>query len=33
MPPPAVANLVGFSYNFTQRHAQQARQRWSRYIT
>jgi hypothetical protein len=33
MPPPVVANLLGYSHNCTQRHAQLAAQPWSRYVT
>ena len=33
MPPPVVANLLGYSHSCTQRHAQLAGQPWSRYIT
>jgi hypothetical protein len=30
MPPPVVANLLGYSHSCTQRHAQLAGQPWSR---
>lgn len=33
IPPPVVANLLGYSHNCTQRHAQLAAQPWSRYVT
>ncbi|HUH70510.1 MAG TPA: recombinase XerD [Mycobacterium sp.] len=33
IPPPVVANLLGYSNNCTQRHAQLAAQPWSRYVT
>jgi hypothetical protein len=33
IPPPVVANLLGFTNNCTQRHAQLAGQLWSRYVT
>jgi glutamate synthase domain-containing protein 2 len=32
-PPPRVAELLGYSYNTTQRHAQIATQPWARYAT
>jgi hypothetical protein len=32
-PPPLVAELLGYSYNTTQRHAQIAAQPWARYVT
>jgi hypothetical protein len=32
-PPPLVAELLGYSYNTTQRHAQIAAQPWARYAT
>ena len=32
-PPPVVANLLGYSHNCTQRHAQLAAQTWARYVT
>ena len=31
--PPLVAELLGYSYQVTQRHAELAAQPWSRYIT
>jgi hypothetical protein len=33
IPPPVVAELLGYSHNCTQRHAQSAAQPWSRYVT
>jgi hypothetical protein len=33
IPPPVVAQLLGYSHNCTQYHAEQAGQRWSRYVT
>jgi hypothetical protein len=33
VPPPVVANLLGYSHNCTQYHAEQAGHRWSRYVT
>ena len=33
IPPPVVANLLGYSHNCTQRHAQLAAQTWARYVT
>jgi hypothetical protein len=33
IPPPVVANLLGYSHNCTQRHAQLAAQPWARYVT
>lgn len=32
-PPPLVAELLGYSYNTAQRHAQIAAQPWARYVT
>ena len=32
-PPPLVAELLGYSYNTTQRHAEIAAQPWARYVT
>jgi hypothetical protein len=32
-PPPLVAELLGYSYNATQRHAEIAAQPWARYVT
>jgi hypothetical protein len=32
-PPPLVAELLGYSYNTTQRHAEIAAQPWARYAT
>ena len=32
-PPPPVAELLGYSYNTTQRHAEIAAQPWARYVT
>jgi hypothetical protein len=32
-PPPLVAELLGYSYQVTQRHAELAAQPWSRFIT
>ena len=31
-PPPLVAELLGYSYNVTQRHAEIAAQPWARYV-
>lgn len=33
VPPPLVAELLGYSYQVTQRHAELAGQPWSRYVT
>jgi hypothetical protein len=33
VPPPLVADLLGYSYQVTQRHADLAAQPWSRYVT
>jgi len=33
VPPPVVANLLGYSHNCTQYHAERAGHRWSRYVT
>jgi hypothetical protein len=33
VPPPLVAELLGYSYQVTQRHAELAAQPWSRYVT
>jgi hypothetical protein len=33
VPPPLVAELLGYSYQVTQRHADLAAQPWSRYVT
>ena len=33
IPPPVVANLLGYSHNCTQCHAELAAQPWSRYVT
>jgi hypothetical protein len=33
VPPPLVAELLGYSYNVTQRHAEIAAQPWARYVT
>jgi hypothetical protein len=33
IPPPVVANLLGYSHNCTQYHAERAGHRWSRYVT
>lgn len=33
IPPPVVANLLGYSHTCTQYHAQHAAQTWSRYVT
>jgi hypothetical protein len=33
IPPPLVAELLGYSYQVTQRHAELAAQPWSRYVT
>jgi hypothetical protein len=33
VPPPLVAELLGYSHQVTQRHAEMASQRWSRYVT
>ncbi len=33
IPPPVVAQLLSYSHNCTQRHAQLAAQPWSRYVT
>ena len=33
VPPPLVAELLGYSYQVTQRHAEIAAQPWSRYVT
>ena len=33
LPPPFVAELLGYSHQVTQRHAELAAQPWSRYIT
>jgi hypothetical protein len=32
-PPPLVAELLGYSYNTAQRHAEIAAQPWARYVT
>ncbi len=32
-PPPVVAELLGYSYNTTQLHAEIAAQPWARYVT
>jgi hypothetical protein len=32
-PPPLVAELLGYSYNVAQRHAEIAAQPWARYVT
>jgi hypothetical protein len=32
-PPPLVAELLGYSYQVTQRHAELAAQPWARYLT
>jgi hypothetical protein len=33
VPPPLVAELLGYSYNVVQRHAEIAAQPWARYVT
>jgi hypothetical protein len=33
VPPPLVAELLGYSYKVTQRHAETASQPWARYVT
>ena len=33
VPPPLVAELLGYSYNVTQRHAEIAAQPWAGYVT
>lgn len=33
IPPPVVANLLGYSHSCTQRHAQLGAQTWARYVT
>jgi hypothetical protein len=33
VPPPLVAELLGYSYQVTQRHAEVAVQPWARYVT
>jgi hypothetical protein len=33
VPPPLVAELLGYSYNVAQRHAEIAAQPWARYVT
>jgi hypothetical protein len=33
VPPPLVAELLGYSHQVTQRHAELAAQPWSRYVT
>jgi hypothetical protein len=33
VPPPLVAELLGYSYQVTQRHAELAAQPWARYLT
>jgi hypothetical protein len=33
IPPPVVANLLGYSHNCTQYRAERAGHRWSRYVT
>jgi hypothetical protein len=33
VPPPLIAELLGYSYNVTQRHAEIAAQPWERYVT
>ena len=33
VPPPRVAELLGYSYNVVQRHADIAAQLWARYVT
>lgn len=33
VPPPLVAELLGYTYNVTQRHADIAAQPWARYVT
>ena len=33
IPPPVVANLLGYSHTCTQYHAQLAAQPWSHYVT
>jgi hypothetical protein len=33
IPPPVVANLLGYSHTCTQYHTQLAAQPWSRYVT
>ena len=32
VPPPLVAELLGYSYNVTQRHAEIAARPWARYV-
>jgi hypothetical protein len=33
VPPPLAAELLGYSYNVTHRHAEIAAQPWARYVT